>query len=120
MRLTEAEVEAGKTAKGGFSRAQLKAWGVPWPPPKGWKEALLAGLPVGQHETSCMVSFTLSPDRMQKLRAAADNSAIEPNHYALVMLGKMIDRGEFLLPEDWWQGTPEDLEAFKREFREES
>ncbi|MDO5866990.1 MULTISPECIES: hypothetical protein [Paenarthrobacter] len=39
--LTEDDIEAGKTAKGGYSRAQLAAWGVPWPPPKGWKEALL-------------------------------------------------------------------------------
>lgn len=34
------EIEAGKTAKGGFTRAQLQAWGVPWPPPKGWLKAL--------------------------------------------------------------------------------
>lgn len=41
--LTEEDIEAGKTAKGGFSRATLAKWGVPWPPPKGWKEALLNG-----------------------------------------------------------------------------
>ncbi|MDR6688981.1 hypothetical protein J2Y41_004581 [Arthrobacter sp. 1088] len=40
--LTEDDIEAGRTAKGGYSRAQLAAWGVPWPPPKGWKQALLA------------------------------------------------------------------------------
>ena len=114
--LTPEEIEAGQTEKGGFTRAQLEEWGVPWPPPKGWKEALIAGDPVKQHETSCMVSFTLSGERMRKLRAAADRTAIEPNHYALIMIGKLIDRGEFLEPEDWWQGTPEDLEAFKREF----
>ena len=116
MRLTEAEIEAGQTEKGGFTRAQLEEWGVPWPPPKGWKEALIAGRPVRQHKTSCMISLTLTAERMQKLRAAADKSAIEPNHYALIMLSQMIDRGEFLEPEDWWEGTPEDLEAFKREW----
>lgn len=41
--LSEDDIEAGRTAKGGFSRAQLAAWGVPWPPPKGWKQDLLAG-----------------------------------------------------------------------------
>lgn len=39
--LTEDDIEAGRTATGGFSRAQLAVWGVPWPPPKGWKQALL-------------------------------------------------------------------------------
>lgn len=39
-------IEAGKSAKGGWTRAQLAEWGVPWPPPKGWKEALIAGRPV--------------------------------------------------------------------------
>jgi hypothetical protein len=43
MRLTAEEIEAGKSPKGGFTRAQLAKWGVGWPPPQGWKEALLAG-----------------------------------------------------------------------------
>ncbi|GGV91772.1 hypothetical protein GCM10010228_82920 [Streptomyces massasporeus] len=34
------EVEAARSPKGGYSRAQLAAWGVPWPPPKGWKDEL--------------------------------------------------------------------------------
>lgn len=41
--MTEAEIEAGRSPKGGFSRLQLEQWGVPWPPPKGWKKALLNG-----------------------------------------------------------------------------
>jgi len=40
-RLTREEVEAGRSAAGGFTRAQLAAWGVPWPPPAGWLQALL-------------------------------------------------------------------------------
>lgn len=43
MKLTEADLEAGKSVRGGYSKAQLAKWGVPWPPPHGWKEALLAG-----------------------------------------------------------------------------
>ena len=46
LRLTEQEIESGKTRKGGYSRKQLKAWGVSWPPVKGWKRALLAGTPI--------------------------------------------------------------------------
>lgn len=31
----------GPTSRGGHTRAQLAAWGVPWPPPKGWKKRLM-------------------------------------------------------------------------------
>lgn len=31
--LTREEVEAGRSPAGGFTRKQLAAWGVPWPPP---------------------------------------------------------------------------------------
>ena len=41
--MTEAEIEAGKSPKGGFTRQQLAEWGVPWPTPKGWKKALMEG-----------------------------------------------------------------------------
>jgi hypothetical protein len=39
--LTAADIERGKSPKGGWTRATLVAWGVSWPPPKGWKEKLL-------------------------------------------------------------------------------
>lgn len=50
LQLTEAEIEAGKSPAGGYTRAQLAAWGVPWPPPQGWRQALLAGTPIGGPE----------------------------------------------------------------------
>ncbi|MFF4401498.1 hypothetical protein [Streptomyces sp. NPDC001480] len=34
------EIEAARTPAGGWKRDQLAAWGVPWPPPKGWKNEL--------------------------------------------------------------------------------
>jgi hypothetical protein len=35
-----------KTKGGGFNKHTLAGWGVPWPPPKGWKETLvLFGFP---------------------------------------------------------------------------
>lgn len=43
-RPTAEEIEAAKTPAGGWTRAILAAWGVPWPPPKGWRRRLL-GLP---------------------------------------------------------------------------
>jgi hypothetical protein len=40
-RPTKAEIEAAKTPRGGWTREQLAKWGVPWPPPRGWKAKLL-------------------------------------------------------------------------------
>jgi len=34
-------LEAGMSAKGGWSKAQLELLGVAWPPAKGWKQAIL-------------------------------------------------------------------------------
>lgn len=34
------EVAAAMTAKGGWTKAKLAEWGVPWPPPKGWRAKL--------------------------------------------------------------------------------
>jgi hypothetical protein len=47
-RLTREEVEAGRSPAGGFTRAQLAAWRVPWPPPSGWLQALLRGEEVSE------------------------------------------------------------------------
>jgi hypothetical protein len=38
---TEAEIEAARTPAGGWTRAQLSEWGVPWPPSKGWRHDLI-------------------------------------------------------------------------------
>jgi ribonuclease HI len=42
-RVTLAEIEAAKSPKGGWTRAQLHAWGIAWPPTSGWK-SLLTGI----------------------------------------------------------------------------
>ena len=47
--ITEDEIMSKRTPNGGWTRRQLAEWGVPWPPPKGWKERLLAnGLPYSE------------------------------------------------------------------------
>jgi hypothetical protein len=43
VKRTKQELEMLKTPKGGYDRATLKMLGVPWPPPKGWKRALING-----------------------------------------------------------------------------
>lgn len=40
--ISKEEIEAARTENGGWTRAQLAKWGVPWPPPKGWKKKLEA------------------------------------------------------------------------------
>jgi hypothetical protein len=43
MQITAKDIEAKKTKNGGWTRKQLAEWGVPWPPPKGWKNAPVKG-----------------------------------------------------------------------------
>jgi hypothetical protein len=41
--ITMEEIDGAKSEAGGWKKATLAQWGVPWPPPKGWKEMLVAG-----------------------------------------------------------------------------
>ena len=52
---TEQEIEAARSAKGGFGRREFAKLGVNWPPRTGWRQALLLGVdpnnpPVGGSE----------------------------------------------------------------------
>lgn len=38
---TAAEIAAARSPAGGWTKAQLAEWGVSWPPPKGWRQALV-------------------------------------------------------------------------------
>lgn len=33
-------IEGKRSNSGGWSKKQLAEWGVPWPPPKGWRACL--------------------------------------------------------------------------------
>lgn len=35
------EIESKRTKNGGWTKETLEAWGVSWPPQKGWKKELL-------------------------------------------------------------------------------
>ena len=51
QKITEQEILAKQTDNGGWTKATLASWGVPWPPPKGWKEALVQhGVPYRSKE----------------------------------------------------------------------
>ena len=39
--ITDELIESGKSASGGWSKAQLQILGVAWPPQKGWKAGVI-------------------------------------------------------------------------------
>lgn len=43
VRVTSADIEAARSPAGGFTKETLAGWGISWPPPKGWKDSLIAG-----------------------------------------------------------------------------
>jgi hypothetical protein len=44
--ISEEEILKLQTPGGGWTRETLEGWGVPWPPPQGWKEHILRyGIP---------------------------------------------------------------------------
>lgn len=45
--ITDEFIEAIKSDKGGYTRAQLDALGVAWPPAKGWKASVI-GKPIAR------------------------------------------------------------------------
>ncbi len=44
---TAEEIDAARTERGGRTKEALAQWGVPWPPPKGWRQALIKGRTLG-------------------------------------------------------------------------
>jgi len=48
-------IDAARTTGGGFTRARLAEWGIPWPPPRGWKVRLEREARIAQAVASGMV-----------------------------------------------------------------
>lgn len=46
LKVSAKKIEASRSAMGGWTAKQLAAWGVPWPPPTGWRRALERGEPI--------------------------------------------------------------------------
>ncbi|TAK94385.1 hypothetical protein EPO05_06425 [Patescibacteria group bacterium] len=53
MRLTKQDIEDKKTIRGGWTKKQLSQWGIPWPPPKGWKQKLTSSGNSLPHPLKC-------------------------------------------------------------------
>lgn len=86
MKVTAEEIEAAKTAKGSFDRATLAAWGVGWPPPKGWKQLLMDGLPMPEPGKDGEPATAIRPSDCPeaKLFRAVVMAAIESGHGEIV------------------------------------
>lgn len=80
------EIREARTPAGGWTRPQLQAWGVPWPPPRGWVALLVRSSAEGwvPHGWSAPVLGAPQPDalkrtrrerrpRLEKLPPAAEN-----------------------------------------------
>ena len=71
------------------TRAQLAEWGVPWPPPKGWRKRLIAGsAAVGrQQEIDLLLAAQRADDRATKT-----DTTIRPPNWWLKTRRKKISR----------------------------
>lgn len=68
---TEAEIMNARQ-----TRAQLRAWGVPWPPPKGWRR-ILVGVSRAHYAPSLFDDPPASPAEARP-RAAGPERPISP------------------------------------------
>lgn len=66
--VTQSEIDAAKTSRGGWTKSQLESWGVPWPPPSGWRARVTAGLPV-------IASTETAPSGRKRDRAGPEQMA---------------------------------------------
>ena len=71
MPISADELEAGKSPAGGYTKSQLAKWGVPWPPPKGWKEALLSGERMEREMQPSVASPTMDANELLRKVVAA-------------------------------------------------
>jgi hypothetical protein len=64
------DIMSKHTPRGGWTRADLARWGVPWPPPRGWKAMLTGNAP-----TDDWIALTKAEERL--LEALQALKAIE-------------------------------------------
>jgi hypothetical protein len=88
--LTDAEIEAGKTPAGGFTRKQLAKWGVSWPPPKGWRARL-----TGRQKSK--PGKTPSKEKQRYIKGHRERKAhqgtFDANALLKVVVGTIISKG---------------------------
>lgn len=75
---THEEIESAKTPKGGWTKAQLAAWGVSWPPEKGWRQRITTGGPKRRKFSAAPVeSDGLDAEREERVIIAKARSSVK-------------------------------------------
>lgn len=99
--MLEEEIEALKSEKGGWTKKTLESLGVPWPPPKGWKQALIDGEPIPERQSS-----EWTKEAMETAELIHGPDSMNSDTYRLwdIEGGKMFD-----VP-GWMVGDPEGAE----------
>ncbi len=73
---THEEIEAAKTPKGGWTKAQLAAWGVSWPPEKGWRQRITTGGPKRRKFLAPPVESGLDAEREERVMIAKARASV--------------------------------------------
>lgn len=75
---THEEIEAAKTPKGGWTKAQLAAWGVSWPPEKGWRQRVTTGgLKHRRFNPAPLESNDLDAEREERIMIAKARASVK-------------------------------------------
>lgn len=90
LRLTAREINAKRTPKGSWTRAQLAEWGVAWPPPRGWRKLLIYGAPDADEANEVREAIA----RYKEASASCNQTAIDE---AAGMLADVIAENETLI-----------------------
>lgn len=97
-RYTEGEIGAAASPSGGYGKKELLSLGVIWPPKRGWREALLAGLDPNNPPARIKSARAIEGDTELLARVVVD---IAEQGYAhlLYHIPGLLDRFGARLPE---------------------
>jgi predicted GIY-YIG superfamily endonuclease len=85
MHITEAFLQSGASDRGGWSRDQLTLLGVDWPPPRGWKRALL-GQCISDEDAEKFIALRRTSDGASGGQPTRTGSAAARRTYWLYLL----------------------------------
>lgn len=80
------EIEAAKTPAGAWTKATLAAWGVSWPPPKGWRKDLERAYwrwpeRMARAFAKWGISWPVPPDWVEQVQGQADGAVLDTPHW---------------------------------------
>jgi ribonuclease HI len=90
-------IERMRTARGGWTKAQLAEWGVAWPPPKGWRKELVARATASRGGSARLRN--IRTDDTEPILLVHFDGACWPNPGGVLGWGVTIKRGRETLVE---------------------